>query len=932
MNRSLYILCIYKKSVLLSLFSIIISLFLTNCTSEKNGLLISYTIDVTTIVDSIKVTMEIKNINYDEITLKPYAQDEFLSISKFKIYTDNGRELKYISNHYKKQILKQNFSYTNWTIPLRKIKNIIVKYYVKPGNFEKNIKNGYTGEKYGCISNEFLLISGKNIFLLPTTDFKVDDIKVKFNIDGPLKITSTLKENNGIYFPNCNNNLIIENFVNSIIGIGKFEKREKIINGTIVEIFLFQGWNEESKKKFSNIAFSLFEYISNLFYTNPLKNYTTVLIPKDNNFNIFIPAWTSGQGTSISLNSIERWQNYAENIFYIWNKFKPYRMELKNKKDYWFVDGIALYYSLKSLVYANLIDEEELYELLYEQYTDLLYPRDFVLAEYYDNPSNFFDEKRFINNRKAKLVLVVKSLDDQIKKFTKNKKSLIDIINYHYDNKRVIDLKKSIENYFNIELSDFFNKYIMSIDGVIPDFRKFGYIRTTSEPLNSSKTINNLYKCQIDTITILHTGNTHCYLENCGCKVNQSGGVARRASYINMVRRERKNVLLVDCGGVFPSLQGIRSIYYDDLTSHEIDIYLKTMEMMDYNLSGIGISDLSFGLDYFYKKINKLKFPFLATNLQIDDSFNCLPSFSININKYRVCFLCLFRNPDFNKSNYLYESNTENLFCEKPINVLKNIIPKIKKEDDIVIIIGNLKPYTIRKIVMKFDGIDLIISTNRIYFQHEYNSRYDYDGFIKNTLVVYSHTSSYGIGKLDLIIHDDKIINYNSDYTLLSEEFVDNPNVREFINNFYNTIISNPTIKLETIRLDIYKKNKQKFVGANECKQCHEEQYSLWRKTKHSSSFKSLLAVHRNFVPKCVVCHVTGFGYNNGFKITESESKMSNVQCEMCHNQGELHINNPEKESLIRKPSKEYCIECHTREHSDMTEANFGNYYKKIIH
>ena len=81
-----------------------------------------------------------------------------------------------------------------------------------------------------------------------------------------------------------------------------------------------------------------------------------------------------------------------------------------------------------------------------------------------------------------------------------------------------------------------------------------------------------------------------------------------------------------------------------------------------------------------------------------------------------------------------------------------------------------------------------------------------------------------------------------------------------------------------------------------------------------------------------MLCHVTGFGYVNGFKITEMNSKMANVQCEMCHNQGESHIIDPGNVHLIKRPNKQYCKECHTKEHSDMTESNFDEYYRKIIH
>jgi len=96
------------------------------------------------------------------------------------------------------------------------------------------------------------------------------------------------------------------------------------------------------------------------------------------------------------------------------------------------------------------------------------------------------------------------------------------------------------------------------------------------------------------------------------------------------------------------------------------------------------------------------------------------------------------------------------------------------------------------------------MSTNRIFFHPETNSRYDNDGFIKNTLVIYSPFSSYGIGKLKLIICDNRIIDYESDFEMLTSEYTDEPNVRSFINNFYKTIINNPNIRFKSTRLNLF--------------------------------------------------------------------------------------------------------------------------------
>ena len=57
-------------------------------------------------------------------------------------------------------------------------------------------------------------------------------------------------------------------------------------------------------------------------------------------------------------------------------------------------------------------------------------------------------------------------------------------------------------------------------------------------------------------ITILHTNDVHSHIDpfesNAGEKANK-GGVARRAAFINKIREENPNTLLLDAGDIFRS-------------------------------------------------------------------------------------------------------------------------------------------------------------------------------------------------------------------------------------------------------------------------------------------------------------------------------------------------------------------------------------------
>src|SRR5262249_43341452 len=54
-------------------------------------------------------------------------------------------------------------------------------------------------------------------------------------------------------------------------------------------------------------------------------------------------------------------------------------------------------------------------------------------------------------------------------------------------------------------------------------------------------------------------------------------------------------------------------------------------------------------------------------------------------------------------------------------------------------------------------------------------------------------------------------------------------------------------------------KGKAGYIGAEKCKDCHEEEYAVWKETPHARAWKSLVDKKRDKVAECVDCHVAGF-------------------------------------------------------------------------
>ena len=204
--------------------------------------------------------------------------------------------------------------------------------------------------------------------------------------------------------------------------------------------------------------------------------------------------------------------------------------------------------------------------------------------------------------------------------------------------------------------------------------------------------------------------------------------------------------------------------------------------------------------------------------------------------------------------------------------------------------------------------------------------------FIDSTLVVRSDFGSYGLIETDIYLKKNKIVAANSKAIEFNEKIKEDVKTRQFINKFYLSVAQ----QVKDFReIHLWEKQAEKvgFVGAQNCIDCHELQYNQWKITAHATSYHTLTKRHRNYYPNCVQCHVTAFDFKPGFSLSKINDKtFQNVQCEMCHGPGSQHITDPMSKSLLRNPTYEYCVQCHTNDHSDLTKLNFSEYYKKVAH
>ncbi|GGK45049.1 MULTISPECIES: bifunctional metallophosphatase/5'-nucleotidase [Flavobacteriaceae] len=214
-------------------------------------------------------------------------------------------------------------------------------------------------------------------------------------------------------------------------------------------------------------------------------------------------------------------------------------------------------------------------------------------------------------------------------------------------------------------------------------------------------------------ITILHTNDTHSHIEpfpSDHYKTPNRGGVARRATLIENIRKENPNTLLLDAGDIF---QGTPFFNF-----YGGELEFKLMSMLKYDAATIGNHDFDNGIDGLFAQLPNAKFDFLSANYDFKNT-----SLENAINPYKVFIKDGIKIGVFGLGIELEGLVDPRMYKETtyldPVEIAQDMSRILKKEKqcDLVICLSHLgynyksNPEKISDLVLasKTKDIDLII-------------------------------------------------------------------------------------------------------------------------------------------------------------------------------------------------------------------------------
>ncbi|MDO4763761.1 MAG: metallophosphatase [Flavobacteriaceae bacterium] len=277
--------------------------------------------------------------------------------------------------------------------------------------------------------------------------------------------------------------------------------------------------------------------------------------------------------------------------------------------------------------------------------------------------------------------------------------------------------------------------------------------------LPNSLLANRREGSSVQKITILHTNDQHSRIEpfDANSKTPNQGGFARRATLVEQIRKEEKNVLLFDCGDIF---QGTP---YFNLFGGELEF--KLMSMMKYDAATMGNHDFDNGLEGFLKALPNAKFPFICSNYDFSntildgktESYKVFKKGNIKIGVFGLGIELegLVGKKHYQETKYL-----------DPITTAQHYADFLRKDKkcDLVVCLSHLgfdfgaesKKISDKKVAIHTHGIDLILGGHTHTFLPEPKVFQNKIG--RNVLVNQVGWAGLLLGRIDFYFDDKKKI------------------------------------------------------------------------------------------------------------------------------------------------------------------------------
>ncbi len=432
------------------------------------------------------------------------------------------------------------------------------------------------------------------------------------------------------------------------------------------------------------------------------------------------------------------------------------------------------------------------------------------------------------------------------------------------------------------------------------------------------------------------TGNVAGTVEPCGCYEGQLGGLAKRAWITSESRRLNPDgYLLLDYGNLlFPAQP---SNGFDSaqrlLRARLLAQGTAKLKLDAYNLS---VPDFEQGQGAAIQLLRAGGVPIVSANLQDSGGRPLAPGF-LSFSRRGLRIAVTGVSEPLNNVDPL----PEGIRVSPPIEALDKLFPVLRRDHDLVVILSHVRRPTAAEVEKKFAPAIVL------------GAQYDQMGVVTtatNDQVISAGSTTRGrhLGRLTLDFAPGTSTfskmettadgqrpafpkphagsGFRFDLVPIAPKTTEDPGLRTAIDAMKREMVAQSVTDFgQTAALNAANE-RPGFAGAQSCKSCHQVQYEYWSGHAHAHAMDTLRKTNNHTDATCIGCHSLGYRSPDGYLGTVVPKFFENVQCESCHGQAGLHVENVLGSKPVRKVAEQTCMGCHGAFHE---EKPFD--YKKML-